>query len=151
MVACQFLMLLADFSDVHRNTGSCSSFKDECITLEQGNVKLFHYWQDLTNYLSYNFASVGKVTFLFWTIESIKVVSGMIRIIIILDSHGCFLSGWHKLHNTMDLYDIIILLNKKGILNEIHTHTFVKRNISFDYCRMYINSCMKNPVENLIL
>ena len=43
MVACQFLMLLADFSDVHRNTGSCSSFKDECITLEQGNVKLFHY------------------------------------------------------------------------------------------------------------
>ena len=51
----------------------------------------------------------------------------------------------------MDLYDIIILLNKKGILNEIHTHTFVKRNISFVYCRMYINSCIKNPVENMIL
>ncbi len=51
----------------------------------------------------------------------------------------------------MDLYDIIILLNKKCILNETHTHTFAIRNISFGYCRMFINSCMKNPVGNLIL
>lgn len=51
------------------------AFQDKSITLAKRKLQLMHDVKNLVHYFLCSFASVGKVIFFSWTVESIKAVS----------------------------------------------------------------------------